>query len=243
MIQTDSPDDFSFSNLDVVSVGKSARSLPDLVAEQLIKAIEQGSLPQGQRLKEERLAERFGVSRSTIREAIAVLERKGIVDRTPRQGAKVVTISANEIEEIFLLRAQLIGLAAHLFALKASADQIQDFCTHAQKIQRLAEDRETSPMDYAGASIAAQNMLIDFAHQKRLRNIYEELGNAALWQSVIRRKAISFATQERRQESASDWKLVASAVSERSPKHAEERAKTLLMNSYRAVRSNINSEN
>jgi len=243
MIQTDSPDDFSFSNLDVVSVGKSARSLPDLVAEQLIKAIEQGSLPQGQRLKEERLAERFGVSRSTIREAIAVLERKGIVDRTPRQGAKVVTISASEIEEIFLIRAQLIGLAAHLFALKASADQIQDFCTHVQKIQRLAEDPQTSPIDYASASIAAQNMLIDFAHQKRLRNIYEELGNAALWQSVIRKNAISFATKERRQESANDWKRVASAVAERSPTRAEEYAKSLLMNSYRAVRSNIITEN
>lgn len=242
MIQIDSPEDFSFSNLDVVSVGKSARSLPDLVAEQLLKAIEQGSLPQGQRLKEERLAERFGVSRSTIREAIAVLERKGIVDRTPRQGAKVVTISADEIEEIFLLRAQLIGLAAHLFTLKASLDQIQDFCKYVQKIQLLAEDPATSPIDYASASIAAQNMLIDFAHQKRLRNIYEELGNAALWQSVIRRKAISFATQARRQESASDWKSVESAVIDRSPTRAEQCAKTLLMNSYRAVRSSIQSE-
>lgn len=243
MTQTDSHDNFSFSNLDVVSVGKSARSLPDLVAEQLIKAIKQGSLPQGQRLKEERLAERFGVSRSTIREAIAVLERKGIVDRTPRQGAKVVTISANEIEEIFLLRAQLIGLAANLFALKASADQIQDFCKYTHKIQLLADNPKTSPIEYAGASIAAQSMLIDFAHQKRLRNIYEELGNAALWQSVIRRRAISFATQERRQESADDWKRVESAVVERSPTRAEDCAKTLLLNSYRAVRSSIHSEN
>lgn len=242
MIQIDSPQDFSFSDLDVVSVGKSARSLPDLVAEQLMKAIEQGSLPQGQRLKEERLAERFGVSRSTIREAIAVLERKGIVDRTPRQGAKVVTISANEIEEIFLLRAQLIGLAANLFALKASEDQIQDFCKYVHKIQLLADNPETSPIDYASASIAAQNMLIDFAHKKRLRNIYEELGNAALWQSVIRRRAISFATQARRQESATDWRRVESAVVERSPARAEDCAKTLLMNSYRAVRSSIQSE-
>lgn len=242
MIQIDSSQDFSFSDLDVVSIGKSARSLPDLVAEQLIKAIEQGSLPQGQRLKEERLAERFGVSRSTIREAIAVLERKGIVDRTPRQGAKVVTISANEIEEIFLLRAQLIGLAANLFALKASEDQIQDFCKYVHKIQLLAHDPETSPIDYGSASIAAQNMLIDFAHQKRLRNIYEDLGNAALWQSVIRRRAISFATKERRQESANDWKHVESAVVERSPRRAEDCAKNLLMNSYRAVRSSIPSE-
>ena len=236
MKQKELEQDFSFSGLNVVSVGKSAKSLPDLVAEQLLDAIQEGVLPEGQRLKEEKLAERFDVSRSTIREAIALLERKGVVERTPRQGARVVTIGADEIEEIFLIRSQLLGLAANLFAEHASSAHVNDFISQVQQLTLLAENAETHPEDYANASIAAQRTLISFGNRNRLKNIYEELSNAALWRFVVRERAISFTTNTRRKESAQDWQRVASAIQAREPLVAEACAKNLLMHSYIAVK-------
>jgi DNA-binding GntR family transcriptional regulator len=210
-----------------------------MVAEQVLAAIQDGALQPGEHLKEEIFAERFAVSRSTIREAIALLERRGFVKRIPRQGAKVVQIDAGEIEEIFNIRAQLLGLAARLTATNASDEAVRDFEQHAAKLESLAADPATTPGDYANASIAAQRLLISFSNGKRLRTIYEELSNAALWRSAIREKAISFTTESRRKQSAQDWRRVANAIASRDAALAEQHAKELLLNSYRAVKDQI----
>ncbi|NYT24397.1 GntR family transcriptional regulator [Alcaligenaceae bacterium] len=222
-----------------VSVGRSAKSLPDIVAGHLMEAIQSGTLPQGERLKEEMLAENFEVSRSTIREAIALLERKGVVERIPRQGARVITIEADEIEEIFLIRAQLLGLAARLFAENAPTESLEGFEHQAHKLEQLASNPETAPLDYANASIDAQHILMSFGSRDRLRTIYEALSNAALWRSVVRERAISFTTDSRRKESARDWRRVAAAILARDGMAAEEHAKLVLLHSYESVKANL----
>jgi len=227
---------------DVVSVGRLAKSLPDLVAEQLMLAIRSGKISQGERLKEEMLADSFEVSRSTIREAIALLERKGVVERVPRQGARVITVDAEEIEEIFLIRAQLLGLAARLFAESAPSKLLIEFENQIKQIGRLADKSTVTPIDYANASIAAQRTLISFGNRNRLRTIYEDLSDAALWRAVIRERAISFSTAARRKESAQDWQRVALAISTREGSAAEEHAKTLLLHSYHAVKQGLAQE-
>ncbi len=225
-----------------VPAGRSAKSLPDMVAEQMLAAIQNGSVAPGERLKEELLAESFEVSRSTIREAIALLERKGIVERIARQGARVVIVDAEEIEEIFLIRAQLLGLAARLFAANAPQDLMDNFEQHINYLERLAADPATTPADYGHASINAQQFLISYGGRKRLQMIYESLSDAALWRSVVRGKAISFATPSRRQESAKDWRRVSSAITARDIAGAEEQAKSLLLRSYDAAKDSLTKE-
>src|SRR5690606_30006896 len=193
----------------------------------------------GERLKEEMLADSFEVSRSTVREAIAVLERKGIVERIARQGARVVSVDAQEIEEIFLIRAQLLGLAARIFAETAPQEALDDFEQRVASLERLAADPATTPKDYGDASVAAQQYLISYASRKRLQTIYEALSDATLWRSVVRGKAISFATSRRRKQSAQDWRRISAAIQSRDLASADEHAKSLLLRSYEAAKASF----
>lgn len=224
---------------ELMPVGRVAKSLPDMVAEQLFAAIHNGAFEPGERLKEELLAKNFEVSRSTVREAIAILERKGLVERIARQGARVISIDAEEIEEIFLIRAQLLGLAAKLFATAATDERVNEFEQHISRLTRLADDERTTPGDYGEASIKAQQYLISHASRKRLQDLYEALSDATLWRSVVRGRAISFTTSARRKESAEDWRRVAAAIRSRDADAAEAHAKLVLLRSYDAAKDSL----
>jgi GntR family transcriptional regulator of gluconate operon len=87
---------------------------PDLgfsVAGALKQAIFRGELTAGTRLVETELAERFGTSRGPVRDALVELERCGLVESRPRRGTVVRTIAAQDVEEIYSLRAVLETLA------------------------------------------------------------------------------------------------------------------------------------
>ena len=105
------------------------RTRTRLLADQIAAAIRSGEYPQGSRLRQEVLAERFEVSRTPIREALRILEAKGVLDLIPNQGAMVRIPAQDEIREAYQVRAELEGLAAAL-----AAEWITD-----AKIARLAE--------------------------------------------------------------------------------------------------------
>lgn len=78
----------------------------------LIRAeIESQHLRPGDRLPEVELAERYGVSRGPVRSALVELERIGLVTISPRRGAQVATITAEDVEELYELRTGLELLA------------------------------------------------------------------------------------------------------------------------------------
>ncbi|MBW7882992.1 MAG: GntR family transcriptional regulator [Caldilineaceae bacterium] len=84
-----------------------ARTLRDEVANRLREAIRSGSLPAGTRLVEQEMAERLGVSRVPVREAIQALVEEGLVRKSPHRGAYVYLPTRDEIDEISSLRVVL----------------------------------------------------------------------------------------------------------------------------------------
>jgi len=83
------------------------RTLSDEVTDRLREAIRSGVIPPGSRLVEQELAERLGVSRVPVREAIQTLVDEGIVRKAPRRGAYVYLPTQNEIDEVSSLRVVL----------------------------------------------------------------------------------------------------------------------------------------
>ena len=79
-----------------------------------------GAVPVGTRLRQESLAEEFGVSRTPVREALRQLQATGLVELEPNRGAVVRGPSAREIREAYEVRAELEGLAAELAAERIS---------------------------------------------------------------------------------------------------------------------------
>jgi DNA-binding GntR family transcriptional regulator len=85
-----------------------------LAAEALRSMILSGELLPGERLPENSLTSQLGVSRSPLREAMAVLQREGLITQEPRRGAVVAPLTAHDIYEIYTLRAKLEELAVQL---------------------------------------------------------------------------------------------------------------------------------
>lgn len=92
------------------------RSLTDELVERLRDLIVEGELQPGERIGEKALCERFGVSRTPLREALKVLASEGLVELAPNRGARVARLSEQDLEELFPLLGALEALAGELAA-------------------------------------------------------------------------------------------------------------------------------
>ncbi|MCL3883159.1 GntR family transcriptional regulator [Marivita sp. GX14005] len=92
----------------------------------LMDELREGVLNPGDRLRETELAERLGVSRTPVREAIRQMEADGIVTHVPRQGASIRTLDYAEVMDLYEMRAVLEGTAARLAARAASDIEIAE---------------------------------------------------------------------------------------------------------------------
>jgi DNA-binding GntR family transcriptional regulator len=92
------------------------RTLADRVSEALVTAVVRGEIPAGARINEPVLARRFQVSRGPLREAIRRLEGLHLATRIPYAGARVVTLNAGQLTEMYQMREALEGMAARLAA-------------------------------------------------------------------------------------------------------------------------------
>jgi DNA-binding GntR family transcriptional regulator len=110
-----------------------AASLHGEVLVRLRDYIVEGNLADGARIPERQLCERFGVSRTPLREALKVLASEGVVDLLPNRGARVRALSARDIRELFDLMAGLEGLAGRLACESITDDEVAE-------IERLHHD-------------------------------------------------------------------------------------------------------
>lgn len=83
------------------------RTLADKIYAQLRAAIMDGDIEPGAKISEPELAKSYGVSRSSLREAIAKLESSNLVERQANVGARVVTLSNESLLEIYQVRESL----------------------------------------------------------------------------------------------------------------------------------------
>ena len=96
------------------------------VFQQLEKAILDGDLAPGTSLTEVRLSAELGVSRTPIREALMQLELEGLVKTTHNKGAVVVGISSGDVNDIYLIRTKVEGLAARRAAQNITEEELSD---------------------------------------------------------------------------------------------------------------------
>jgi DNA-binding GntR family transcriptional regulator len=107
-----------------VSVGNSHRTLREIVTDEIRSMIMAGELKPGERLFEDRLAERLGVSRNPVREAIRALEGTGLVEVLPRRGVYVSQFDVEQVKQLLELRSVIEAYAAELAAVRRTDDDI-----------------------------------------------------------------------------------------------------------------------
>ena len=120
--------------------------LRDVVFNTLRDAILKGELEPGERLMEIQLAERLGVSRTPIREAIRKLELEGLVLMIPRKGAEVAKISEKSLRDVLEVRRSLEELAAELAFQRMDAEALKDLEDAQKAFIQAVESGETMTM-------------------------------------------------------------------------------------------------
>jgi DNA-binding GntR family transcriptional regulator len=99
-----------------------AERTADVVARRLAQAILSGEIPPGTRLREENLASSFSVSRTPVREALIVLSGTGLVQLAANRGATVLQLTADDVSEVYHLRAVLEAESAAMAAGRITAE-------------------------------------------------------------------------------------------------------------------------
>ncbi|MGB7319247.1 MAG: GntR family transcriptional regulator [Planktotalea sp.] len=105
----------------------------------ILEAIDIGVFKPGDRLVENDLAERFGVSRTPIREAMQRLETQSLLTRDGRS-LIVASLSHNQMSELYVVRAELEGLAARLAAQHATEEEVQVLREMVEEDRKLMRD-------------------------------------------------------------------------------------------------------
>src|SRR5687768_9823342 len=120
-----------------------AQTLPEKIAAALAEAIVSGRYQPGERLVEAALVKAFGVSHGPVRDALRVLQGSGLVSIHPYRGAQVSALSVREVQEIYQVRAALVGLRARWIAEDPQRDaliaQVDDSVSELNELAK-AED-------------------------------------------------------------------------------------------------------
>lgn len=124
------------------------KPLREVVFETIRNAIISGSLKPGERLMEVQMAERLGVSRTPIREAIRKLELEGLVIMLPRKGAFVADLSVKDLTEVLEIRAALEGLAAGLAVARIDEKEIEELEEISMKFHKAVEGNNLEELVY-----------------------------------------------------------------------------------------------
>lgn len=118
------------------SPGTTKRSRAKVVTDRLLRDIVHGNLQPGQRVTEEELSRRYGVSRVPVREALRVLEGQGFITLTPYTGVCVAVLEPEDVLNVFAVRELIEALTAGQAAVRGTASEI----ARLRDIQRRGED-------------------------------------------------------------------------------------------------------
>jgi DNA-binding GntR family transcriptional regulator len=134
-----------------------------------------GELAPGERLVERELVERYDVARHTLRAALRVLEAEGLVVIEPHRGARVASIDAASLHDLFALRLALEREAAAL-ALAANDGRLpRSVHDAAAQLDAVAARRRSAWADVAEAHNAVHRALVHAADAPRITRAYDAL--------------------------------------------------------------------
>ncbi len=155
-----------------IEVGKPD-ALWHRVVEAMRRAIVVGELAPGAHLKEPVLAELFGVSRLPVREAIAQLEREGLVRIEPRRGAYVVGVTEQDIHDIYECRLLLETYAIERTAQRIDAEGVAALNALIARMEAAMAAGQVQTV--AASDMAFHRLIIGLSGNRALSNAWEPL--------------------------------------------------------------------
>lgn len=147
--------------------------LRDVVFNTLRQEILTGRLKPGERLMEIHLANKLGVSRTPIREAIRKLELEGLVIMIPRRGAEVAQITLKSLKDVMEVRCALDVLAIELACERMDAETLANLLAACENFSTAVQTKDTRKM--AEADVAFHDIIVHSTGNTRLIQLVNNL--------------------------------------------------------------------
>lgn len=180
-------------------------TMPEQIAESITSAILRGEYQPGDPVREQDLADRFEVSRGPIREALRILEKAGVVTIVPQRGAHITQLSAQEVNNLFEIRAALAPLLARHLST-ASPVLVRAVKAEVEAMERLAAGDDGWD-DYAQVSYRLSQLLFDASGNPQLGEILNSLAN-----QTARYTRLGLRDPARQRASAKGWRRFVDAL-------------------------------
>lgn len=184
-----------------------------------------GVFKPGDRVTEAKLAERFGISRTPVREALSRLENQGLLQHQPYRGMVVPTLDPQEVTELYVMREVLEGTAAALAALHATDVEIS---VMKDIVMRDRENINNTEL------LAHSNKLFHQSIQRAAHNRYLVQALNALEESMALLGPTSLSVDGRAKEALDQHEAIVAAIESHDCKAAEATARAHIKGSHRA---------
>lgn len=192
----------------VLSRGEEHDSLVIDIACTIGAEILDGTLTPGSDLNSVDLADRFGTSRTPVREALVMLEKEGLVEIPPRRRPRVAVHGRDEIREIYRVRAAMLGLCASEACEHASAEEIAELRAIATLMQTAARTQDRDGYYWGNVRFHER-----FAELSRNRTLLRQLDGLVL--RSLRFRRLTLAKPERVARSIADHAHLVVALEDR----------------------------
>ncbi len=198
-------------------------SLVNDIAERFRLAVIGGSLRPGDEINESQLAERLGVARGTLREAVRILIGEGLLEKLPNRASRVRKLSPEKIWEIMTARAVIEGFGARVLAERITPEQVRTLNEIWEGLDAAAQTKD-----------GAEFVHWDFRLHEAIMRLS---GHEVLFETWTRMSAwvrLMFATEEflpnELVANAATHKAIIDAIAGGNPDLAEARLKADLLN-------------
>ena len=209
--------------------------LRDVVFNTLRKAILTGELKPGERLMEIHLANRLGVSRTPIREAIRKLELEGLVIMIPRRGAEVAQITEKSLKDVLEVRRALDALCVELACDRISAGEEQLLKEACDEFVRATETKDATVI--AKADVAFHDIIVQATGNQRLIQLINNLSEQ------MYRYRFEYIKDEIRHDSLiEEHRIIYESIIKRDKKKAADTAKLHIDNQEKSIIHQIRLE-
>lgn len=147
--------------------------LRDVVFNTLRQSILTGELKPGERLMEIHLADKLGVSRTPIREAIRKLELEGLVTMIPRRGAEVAQITEKHLKDVLEVRRALDALTVELACERITQEELTDLMDARDLFAKAIKTKDANKI--AQADVAFHDIILIASRNDRLMQMLSNL--------------------------------------------------------------------
>ena len=209
--------------------------LREVVFNTLRQAILKGELKPGERLMEIALAEKLGVSRTPIREAMRKLELEGLVVMIPRRGAQVANITEKDLNDVLEVRIALENLSIENACARMTEEQLDELWKAAKSFESTRD--EGNLVKLAEADVAFHEIIYKSSDNRRLNQVLNNLR-----EQIYRYRVEYLKDEETRKLLVKEHEELYRAIKNRDVKLAQEISFQHIENQREAIIRSIREE-